>query len=285
MLNRTLNVEGDPLGQIASLITVRDIFTPFVAVFDAARQIPDVWEEWSMELAVDESPLDQMALVVSDGEPVGSLTFDELDEEKGELSNCVDAIHLDRLITDDMPLMQAVKMFAEEDADYYLYVISGNELVGWLSYPDLFKLPLRLCLFAELLSIEERMLSIIQRDAAKCFSQLPPHRRQLALNTYARRKYDRDEFGNPYPQRLVACTCFTDKKLMLLESPLAVDIPAVSEQLNMDFAERLRNDLAHASAEADPGILVGQEKLGPFLAWLDRLDTELNKALLSASST
>ena len=134
MLNRTLNVEGDPLGQIASLITVRDIFTPFVAVFDAARQIPDVWEEWSMELAVDESPLDQMALVVSDGEPVGSLTFDELDEEKGELSNCVDAIHLDRLITDDMPLMQAVKMFAEEDADYYLYVISGNQLVGWLSY-------------------------------------------------------------------------------------------------------------------------------------------------------
>ena len=72
---------------------------------------------------------------------------------------------------------------------------------------------------------------------------------------------------------------------MLLESPLAVDIPAVSEQLNMDFAERLRNDLAHASAEADPVILVGQEKSGPFLAWLDRLDTELNKALLSASST
>jgi len=237
-----------------------------------------------MELAVDESPLDQMALVVSDGEPVGSLTFDELDEEKGELSNCVDAIRLDRLVTDDMPLMQAVKMFAEGDAKY-LYVISGSKLVGSLSYRDLFKLPFRLCLFAELLSIEERMLSIIQRDAAKCFSQVPPHRRQLALNTYARRKYERDKFGNPYPQRLVACTCFMDKKLMILESPLAVDISAVSEQLHMDFAERLRNDLAHASADADPVILVEQEKLGPFLSWLDRLDTQLNRVLLSTSST
>src|SRR5208282_2570937 len=225
MLNRTLNIEGDPLGQIASLITVRDIFTPFVANFDATRQIPDVWEEWSMELAVDESPLDQMALVVSDGKPVGSLSFDALDEGKGELSNCVEALRLDRLITDDMPLMQAAKMFVEGNV-YYLTVISGNELVGWLSYHDLFKLPFRLCLFAELLSIEERMLSIIQRDASKCFSQLPPHRRQLALNTYARREYKRDESGNPYPQRLVACTFFMDKKLMLLESPLAVDIPA-----------------------------------------------------------
>jgi hypothetical protein len=272
------NVSGDTLSRIASLVTVRDIFTPFVASFDVRRSVADVSEEWSIELS-SESPLDQMALVLSDGKPLGLLTYDALEAGKS-LSECVDEIRLDMLVTEDTPLGRASQMFADSER-YYFVVIRGNEFVGWLSYHDLYKLPYRLCLFAELLSIEERMLFIIQRAAADCFSRLPGGRKEAAHNLYRWRGYKPDTPGDEAPHLLVTCTNFIDKATMLQRSPWIEMIPAASEKKRIKLAEGVRNKLAHPGPGPLP--LVERENFGPFLDWLDQLGAQLNGALSAES--
>jgi hypothetical protein len=268
------NHSDDSLSRIASLVTVRDIFTPFVATFDIARQVSDVSYEWSAELSAGD-PLNEMALAASDGKPVGLLSFDALEAGKA-LTDCVDEIRLDMLVTEDTPLGQAAQMFAATEP-YYFVVIRGNEFVGWLSYHDLYKLPFRLCLFAALLSIEERMLFVVQRDAAACFSMLSERRQDAARKLYHLRGFKPDLLGQETPHLLVTCTNFIDKALMLQQSEWVKVIPAASAQSLMRLAERVRNKLAHPGA--DPVPLVERAKFGPFLTWLDQLAAQLNETL------
>ncbi len=157
-----------------------------------------------------------MALALSDGKPVGLLTYDALEVGK-TLSECVDEIRLDMLVTEDTPLGRASQMFADSER-YYFVVIMGNEFVGWLSYHDLYKLPFRLCLFAALLSIEERMLFVIQREAAVCFTRLPEGRKDAARKLYHVRGFKPDTPDDETPHLLVTCTNFIDKATMLQRS-------------------------------------------------------------------
>ena len=276
-------LNSDALGRIASLVTVRDIFTPFIASFDTNRPVEDVWQEW-MELSIESecSPMNQFALAVSDGKPVGILAFEDLDAGK-VLSTCAREIRLDMLVTEDTPLAQAARMFAEHEA-YFFVVIRGNEFVGWLSYHDLYKLPFRLCLFAALLSIEERMLSVIQKEAARCLSRLSKGRQDAARKLYHLRGFKLDELGHEEPRQLVTCTTFIDKATMIQQSHWIKAVPAASERKWMNLAERVRNKLAHPSPDEGSFPLVDRKKFGGFLTWLERLGEQLAAILANTAN-
>jgi len=270
------------LSRIGSLVTVRDIYTSFVSSFEVSRDVGDVSVEWGTELCGDEDPMNQMALVVEKGKPLGILTYDSLEAGR-PLIKCMDAIRLDMLITEDTSIMRVAEMFTRSDTHFFV-VINGNDMVGWLSYQDLYKLPFRLCLFAELLAAESKMLQIVQQDAQSALQKLPEGRRTAALRLYQLRGLAMDAKGCAAPHSLVTCTNFIDKATMLRRcAKTRQAIAAVGENW-MRQAEEVRNALAHPNSVQHCSVLVKREEFGDFIAWLGRLDTELKVFLATEPS-
>lgn len=271
------------LSRIASLVTVRDIYTPFIAAFDASRDGGGVFEEWGTELCGEACPLDQMALVLQNGKPSGTLTYDALEAGK-PVYQCMDDIRLDTLITEDTSLTRAAEMFARSDANFFV-VINGNDMVGWLSYHDLYKLPFRLCLFAELLAVEGKMLQVAQQDAKCAFQKLPEGRRSAASRLYQLRGLAKDDDGGEAPRSLVTCTNFIDKATILQRCVKTRRcIPTAGEKKWMLRAEKVRNALAHPNPAEYFVILVKRKEFGGFITWLARLDMELTAFLATGPS-
>lgn len=267
------------LTRIASLVTVRDIYTPFVASFDGHRTVADVWENWSIDLCGDDSPLNQMALVLRDGKAVGLLSFCALEADKKDVFECMDEIRLDGLVTEDTSLAHAAEMFTSCHA-YFFVVINGNDFVGWLSYHDLYKLPFRLCLFASILAIEEKMTQVAQRYAARAIETLTDGRQAAARRIYQLRGFPRDQNGNEAPAPLVTCTSFCDKATMLQGcAETKYRIPEAGQKKWMALAEKVRNAIAHPNPDEHFSPLVKRELFGGLLGWMRRLDAELTAFL------
>ena len=285
MLSETTNLRHGDLGRIASLVTVRDIFSPFIASFDAASAVSEVWEQWETDLCENECPLNHMALVMRDHKPVGLLSFEALDADKKTVGECMNEIRIDALITEDTSLIHAAEMFANS-ATHFFVVIKGNEIVGWMSYHDLYKLPFRLCLFASLLAVEEKMLQVSQQNPHLAFETLPDGRKIAARRVYEMRGFARGTHAREETSLLLTCTTFIDKATILKRCPETKRlIPAACEKEWMLLAEKVRNSLAHANPDEQLFVIVEREKFGGFLMWLARLETELMSFLTNAAST
>lgn len=262
------------LTRFASIVTVRDIFSPFIGVFEANRSTSEVWDEWS-ELSPDSSPLEHIGLVLQNKKPAGILHYEDL-ESGDSISDCMMPIPLHALITEETSLLVVAEMFARSDVQFFV-VIRENDFVGWLSYHDLHKLPFRLCLFAALLGIEEKMLQVVLRNAQLAISKLPTQRRNSARSLYNKRyaghppKLDHEPWAG-----MASCTYFSDKASMLQEcSQSRRLIPAVCEEKWMNLVNEVRNALAHPDPSKHFAIIVERNRFAGFIDWLGRIDTEL----------
>lgn len=266
------------LSQIASLVTVRDICEPFIGKFDANRPAAEVAEEWSIELCVDSCPLDHLGLVLRDGRAIGIVDFSDLENGK-ILSECAEPIALGALITEDTPLVKAAEMFADH-ADYFFVVIRGNELVGWLSYHMLHKLPFRLCLFAALLGLEEKMLRCVLLEPEVALSKLSADQtRQLRGRLQKRHPIQRDDLKREVIA-MAALTGFTQKATCLAGCREVVRCcPSISEKQWRDLTIEVRNALAHPDTERHFAMLVERGRFAAFMDWLGRIDREITAFL------
>jgi hypothetical protein len=283
LANTPSQLHDSDLNRIANLVTVRDIFTDFVATFPADWLAEDVREKWACELCGNQSPLDQMALVEHQGKPTGTLTFEPLDNGK-KLSECMDEIPLDSLITEDTPLTRAIEMFSKSKR-YYFVVIQGNKFVGWLSYHDLYKLPFRLCLFAQLIAIEQKMLLVAQKDSRRAFDKLPRKRRDRAEHVFDLSGHKCKSGEHRPVATLLTCTTFEDKATILQNCcKVSLQIPSVADKKCMKLAKEIRNILAHPTQEKLLVSLIEREEFCGFIIWLEKLNVELANVLESEVS-
>lgn len=284
LANTPSPLHDSDLSRIANLVTVGHIFNKFIATFTTDQLAEDVWEQWEEKFCDNQSPLDQMALVERQGKPAGILTFDALVDVNGkQLSEFMEEIHLDSLITVDTPLTRAIEMFSNKSAEYFFVVIRGNEFVGFLSYNDLDKLPFRLCLFAQLLATEQKMFLVAQKDSLRAFAKLRRKRRDRAEHSYVTSGHKDDLEEHQRAATLLPYTTFDDKVTILQECcKVSLQIPSVANKDWTKLATTIRNELVH---EKKPLFsLIERERFPGFIKWLLRLDLELKTFLESNAS-
>lgn len=260
--------------ELASLVKVGDIFSPFIAQFDLSLSVSEVNEQL-MELCDEEGldPMEQIALVVNNGKPEGWIGFDSLEAGK-QFSECVDPIRPTAVMSADTPVLEAVKAFANATPHFYV-VLRGSTFIGWLSYEDIHKLPFRLCLFALLISIEKAALDVLQKDPRQYISLLTDGRVSQAQKIYELRGYRKDEKGRERAGLLLDCTQFVDKFSIISESEdLKSKLPALSRDFSK-VAEKLRNEIAHSSQGQKSSALLKRESLLPFIDSALRLQEQL----------
>jgi hypothetical protein len=283
-IHAPISMVGTPdLSGLATMVTVRDICSPFIGTFDSLRSASEVGDEWSLELCPDSSPLDHIGLVLQDGKPAGILHYADLQSDKS-VSDCITPFPLDALITKETSLITVAGMFTTRDVPFFV-VIKGNDFVGWISYHDLDRLPFRLCLFAAVLGIEEKMLRVVLRDPKLALGKLSSKQRDSARRLYQKHHADHRHTLHDEPwDGIVGCTYFRDKASMLQQCAQTRSlIPAVCEKKWIILLNKVRNALAHPDPSKHFAVIVDRERFAGFMAWLGRIDAELSDFLDSGS--
>ncbi len=268
--------------QLAHLITVGDICSPFIATFDAQRLVAEVFEEWGVELCGERlDPMDQIALVEGNQKIRGWVGFDMLDSGK-TISDCMERIAPDTIMTADTTLMEAAAAFSKTQHPFF-FVLRGNHFVGWVSYRDLHKPPLRLCLFALLINIERMLLDAVSLSPGESLAWLSKGRLNKAKKIYARRNYRDNREGKPFDSLLLECTTMADKLAIAGKVTSIKDsVPSLTQRKFRGAVERLRNEIAHPGSEERSSSLLTREKLWPFIEWAERTQSELENFLNQA---
>lgn len=271
--------------QLAHLITVEDICSPFIATFDAQQLAAGVFEEWGVELCGERGldPMEQVALVEGNQKIRGWVGFDMLTSEK-TISDCMEQIAPDTIMTADTPLIEAVAAFSKTQHPFF-FVLRGNHFVGWVSYRDLHKPPLRLCLFALLINIERMLLDAVSLSAAESLACLSQGRLHKAKEIYALRNYRNDREGKPFVSLLLECTTLADKIAIAGKAAnIRGSIPTLANRKFREAVERLRNEIAHPGSTERSSSLLTRKKLWPFIEWAEILQSEL-ECLLNQAKT
>lgn len=264
--------------ELANLVKVGDVFSPFIGQYERTQSVGEVSDDWWVrcgEEGID--PMDQIGMVVDNGKPEGLVAFEDLMADK-QLSECMSPISPTAVMSADTPILEAVKAFANA-TPYFYAVLRGNTFIGWLSYEDIHKLPFRLCLFALLISTEKAALDVLQRDPKQAISRLRDGRVIHAQEIYRQRGYRKDEQGKEHAGLLLDCTTFVDKFQIILRSEnLKSKLPALSRDF-ANVAEKLRNEIAHASQGQKSSVLLKRESLLPFIESAVKLQEQLLELL------
>ncbi len=271
--------------QLAHSITVEDICSSFISTIDASRQASEIWDEWSIDLCLEQGldPMEQIALVEERGKIKGWLGYDMLDTYK-TVSDCMEQVTPDTILTADTSLVDAVYEFHISLRPFFL-VLKGNQFIGWLSYNDLHRPPLRLCLFAMLINIERLLLDVAFLSSQESVGFLSPGRLNKANEIYVLRKYNFDKDGKPFSARLLECTSLADK-ISIIKKSMNVKhaIPALFNKEFCHEVEPLRNEIAHPGINERSSSLLSRERLWHFINWTGTLESELESLLKLARS-
>jgi len=268
--------------QLAHLITVTDICTPFWATLESRSLVKDVWEEWSLDLWIERGldPMEQMALVTDDNKIIGWIGFDMLDNEKS-IHDCMELITPASILSSDTSLLDSIASFETISGPFFL-ILQGNQFIGWLSYKDLHKQPLRLCLFSMLINLERMLLEVALKNPKGSFQNLKENRIKKAQELYKFKNFNFTQSGDYYISKLMECTNMIDKFTIAQHTQNVVEmVPALKNQHLCRKAEMLRNEIAHASIEEHSSKLLNRDSLWPFIQWAESLEEQLQNYLES----
>jgi len=261
--------------ELSRLIAVNDICEPFIEEFDNSQSVESVWEEWSIDLCDEKAldPMEQIALVKVNQKVVGWIAYDMLENEK-TLCECMDSIGESTLISSDTPLLEAIQIVCKKNDAVFL-VLKRNQFIGWLHYDHFYKLPFRMCLFSLLIDLEEMLLKLTKSDPTSFLSNLG-NRINNAKKIYGFRGYSLNKEGKEFDSKLIECTAFCDKFIMLRKSPEIVQkFPSINNKFG-DEAEIIRNNIAHPNGEKSGALPIEKEKLIPFIQWAEKLRQQLD---------
>src|SRR5438045_3275419 len=95
------------LNRIAQTITVGDVFAPFIGTYGPHASGTEVREDWDRKIW-KESPLDHIGLVAKDGVPVGTISYEDL-EENYSILRSINKLSWASVVAADTPLIEAAK--------------------------------------------------------------------------------------------------------------------------------------------------------------------------------
>jgi hypothetical protein len=258
--------------RLTNLIAVRDLLTPvqaYVTLTSTLRQAIDAAEE----AGTGDTSLPY--LVRGDGGVVGWTQYwtirdtledgpaDQLDDrDRAGVKGVTLPITPSMMIAADAKLWRAAHVLMNHwDGSRFLFVLDGDEIVGTLSYRDLFKPAFRVCLFALTVELEQASLKLCLNDAAASWSALPKNRQDNATRTLIaaqkkreprERAAERVEALKKHPDILLEHTYFSDKKTIIVERNL---LPEVDPKMLAETFESLndfRNRCAHPDSSNEP---------------------------------
>lgn len=265
--------------RIAETITVSEIAEPILVSFPDDSLVPDVWDEWTTELCADRDPMDAVAIVVDDSRPVGSLSFEDLHTDAITVSECMEPLTPDRLVSSTTSLIEALGLFYSDQKRVF-FVLTNSTITHWLCYLHFSKLPFNLCLWALVLGLEQLMLELCQATPQRCLDLLPPNRLTKAKEIYRLRGYSVDSQNREHAHRLISCTNMIDKFTMLQRHPEAPEVCSIlqTERNLPSRIDKLRNGLAHAETDWDRAEeLLPSAELVPLIRMTEKLYDQLEK--------
>jgi hypothetical protein len=153
-------------------------------------------------------------------------------------------------VTDTTPALTLMQRFHGSDTPWCL-VMSGTELTGYVSWVDLFRPELRVCVLALLLDVEQRCSEAVTwepGDAYAAWARLSAGRQAKAAETFERRRGRPP--GEADVEELIYSTTFIDKAALISGLPQFSGLSR--RQLSVVFStmEKVRNTLAHTSMDS-----------------------------------
>jgi hypothetical protein len=274
-MNRTMWYQDQStFRKLASLVRVRDLqgIGPNVEIDMTPLEAGRLASEHSIESDCD--PMELEMIVFSGSEAVGTVWYEELDNEIS-LCDSMTPITVTRVLPAEATYFEAVRAFRERKCRSFV-VIDGGGPTGTLALPDLLKPPGRMCLFALTLELE-----VLSQDACiwrGLFASLPDARKDKAREVF-RKKQQGQSQHEPTERELIENTTFIDKGTMLLKGGSEVLSGWSSPEIKSLFtrAEHVRNACAHPTDEASFmwGTLKGQ--LGEFIDRCEALTAVLQR--------
>lgn len=270
--------------KLSQLISVNDICESFIGVFDNSQNMSNVWEEWSVDLCDEKAldPMEQIALVKSNQKIVGWIGYEDLDPSK-TLYECMEPIRGDILISSDTPLLDAIHIVCKNNNYLYL-ILKQNQFIGWLTYGHFHKLPFRMCLFALLIDLERMLLELTKSNPTLFLRNLNDNRLDKAKKIYKNRGFSLNKENKEFDSKLIECTEFCDKFIMLRKNPIIVQkCPNIINKFR-NTAEDIRNYVAHPKEEKSELLPIKKEKLIPFIEWAKELQKQLDDYIKQTGS-
>jgi len=261
---------------LSQLITINDICESFIGEFDNSQSMSSVWEEWSQDLCDEKAldPMEQIALVKSNQEVVGWIGYEDLEPSK-TLCECMEPIGGSSIISSNTSLLEAIRIVCRKNDAIFL-ILKSNQFIGWLHYNHFYKLPFRMCLFSLLIDLEEILLKIAKSDSISFLEKLPDTRLDKAKEIYKYRQYSLNKEGKEFDSKLIECTAFCDKFIMLRKDAAIVQkCPNIKNKFS-NTAEKIRNYVAHPEEEKSGLLPIEKEKLIPFIEWAEEFQLQLD---------
>lgn len=261
---------------IANAIGVIEIATPLRPDFSPKELLVAAWEEWMETEGLD--PNLECFRLVQDHERVhGYLDVFKSFESplEGTVAERAMPITPGMIVSASTPLLEMPPLFEKH---YFFFVLFHHAITHFVSFQDMDRLPMKLCLFSLLMDLEARILQVLTGGSPSTVQQylgyLSKGRMEKA-RSLCEMKYDRES-----PVALLQCTTFIDKKQILRKDPVLFSkLPFESKrELDRFFkqAEDVRNQIAHSdSVIAHPSssihTLRTPEEYSRFVIDLERL--------------
>jgi hypothetical protein len=230
---------------VANTFNVLEIADPLRLTVSPGEKLQNVWERF-MELDAGD---DWFCLVRDDEHIYGYLARDDEVFDAplvGTAGENATPIPTNALVPGSMSLLELPPLFQRH---WFYFVLTRNEITHVVAFPDLDKLPVKLCLFSLVMELESAMLELLVADkpAVERYLAYLPQRRRLKAEELCKMKYrEVTSVGT------VLCTTFVDKKQMLRRNiNVLATLPFDSRAQYDSFFKRIedvRNQIAHSDS-------------------------------------
>lgn len=259
---------AQPYQIVASAFTVLDIAQEITLSVEATDKSQYVFERFAEIVGIVG---DSICLVHSNQQIIGYLTFANdfgTAQSAGELAN---PITPDQIVPASIPLLDLLPLFEEQ---FFFFVLERNKITHVVSFIDLDKLPMKLCLFSLFMELESMMLERLTYDfeAEQYISYLPETRLKKAQEL-CKLKYKTET-----PERLLFCTTFIDKvNIFQSDETLSKYLPFSSMKESNHFfsiLEKMRNQIAHSDSIFS--VISSPHEMHSFVAKLNEVISSLS---------
>ena len=229
---------------VSTAFQVLDIADPLVTT-----AAPD-WTVADVTMAITQGSIEHpenFFAIVRDGKVIhGYFALDsDADSQANAAQACI-PILADQIVPGSLPLLELIPLFEQH---YFFFVLTRNDLTHVVSFLDLSKLPIQLCLFALLTGLEAELIRLLLQwpHAIDVFLSRLPENRQRSAREWAHTRYGEKQVT---PERILRATSFMDKITMFLhESSFVAALPFDTQDQAQEFFKELheiRNRIAHS---------------------------------------
>lgn len=266
------------LKAIANSFRVEDICNPIHFHASPNDSVYSVWETMN-DICIEEGvdPIDYpFCMIKNKNGTYGYVSYDDPEAFREPVDVPViqraDLITPEIIVPADMPILDLFPLF---ESNWYYFILSKNEISGFVCYPDLDKLPVKLSVFTLILRLESEMSGIIRTklDVDEFLKALSINRRKRAEELHQKK------YGEGESWKLLLCTTFADKIKVFLRNEKLHNLFHVRSKtkLNKFFhkIESIRNQIAHSDSIIE--VLRTPRDFNAFLRELDNITEILSQ--------